>query len=55
MKKSPPPQKKKQAPQYKIKSPPQFGSRYFGTIATFVREWGIAERGIYMAIHSNVN
>ena len=42
-------------PPYKIKSPPQFGSRYFGAIATFVSEWGIAERGIYMAIHSNVN
>jgi len=47
-------------PRYKIKSPRRLGARDFGTIElisfdTFASEWGIAERGIFMAIHSSVN
>jgi len=45
---------------YKIKSPRRLGARDFGTIEltsfdTFASKWGIAERGIFMAIDSNVN
>jgi len=47
-------------PPYIIKSPWRLGTGDFGTIElisfdTFASEWGIAERGIFMAIHSNVN
>jgi hypothetical protein len=47
-------------PPYKIKSPWRLCARDIGAIElisfdTFTSEWGIAERGIFMAIHSHVN